>query len=49
MMPLCHAGLHLLYPQRVNMFSATEYNEDVQVMSRKPLPKISTLATFEFA
>lgn len=37
MMPLFHAGLHLLYPQRVNMTSATEYKEDVQVMSRKHL------------
>lgn len=45
-MPLCHAGLHLLYPQRVNMFSATEYNEDVQVMSRKPPPKDLNLSYF---
>lgn len=37
MMPLCHAGLHLLYPLRINTSLTSEYKEDVQVVSRKHL------------
>lgn len=32
---LCHAGLHLLYPLRINTSLISEYKEDVQVVSRK--------------
>lgn len=37
MMPLCHAGLHLLYPLTINTSLISEYKEDVKVMSRKHL------------
>lgn len=37
MMPLCHAGLHLLYPLRINTSLVSEYKGDIEVVSRKHL------------